>query len=122
MNLPHRPAEAFSPGEYLRDELEEREWTVTEFASIIDRPVQAVSEILNAKKSITPETSLSISEALGTSAELWLNLQSAYQLHQRRSATNRPTQSPVAARKQVMNPNVGPRLPRPTGTRTLDTR
>ncbi|MYD03607.1 MAG: HigA family addiction module antidote protein [Acidimicrobiia bacterium] len=44
-------------------------------------PVQAVSEILNAKKSITPDTALSLSEALGTSAELWLNLQTAYLLH-----------------------------------------
>ncbi len=43
--------------------------------------MQAVSEILNAKKSITPDTALSLSEALGTSAELWLNLQTAYLLH-----------------------------------------
>ncbi len=89
MTLPHTPAEAFPPGEYLRDELEERGWTVTEFASIIGRPVQTVSEILNAKKSITPATALPLSEALGTSAELWLNLQTAYQLHQRRSTTSR---------------------------------
>lgn len=28
-----------------------------------------------------PDTALSLSEALGTSAELWLNLQTAYLLH-----------------------------------------
>lgn len=49
------PAEVFPPGEYLRDELEERGWTVTEFAEIIGRPVQAVSEILNNKKEITTD-------------------------------------------------------------------
>lgn len=86
MTLPHTPAEAFTPGEYLRDELEERGWTVTEFADVIGWPIQAVSEILNAKKSITPDTALSLSEALGTSAELWLNLQTAHQLYQRRWA------------------------------------
>ncbi|MCY4622421.1 MAG: HigA family addiction module antitoxin [bacterium] len=101
MTLPQTPAEAFPPGEYLRDELEERGWTVTEFADIIGRPVQAVSEILNAKKSITPDTALSLSEALGTSPELWLNLQTAYQLHQRRSTTNRRVLSPVARRARL---------------------
>ena len=29
MTLTHTPAEAFPPGEYLHDELEERGWTVT---------------------------------------------------------------------------------------------
>ena len=36
--------------------MEERGWTVSEFAEIIGRPVQAVSEILNGKKEITTET------------------------------------------------------------------
>ena len=75
----HTPAEAFPPGEYLRDELVERGWTVTEFAEIIGRPVQAVSEIPQRQEAITPDTALSFSEALGTSAEMWLNLQTAYQ-------------------------------------------
>ncbi len=75
------PAEVFPPGEYLRDELDERGWTVAEFARRIDRPPQAVSEILNGKKAITAETARSFAEALGTTSELWLNLQSAYRLH-----------------------------------------
>lgn len=81
-------AEVFSPGEYLRDELEERGWTVPEFAVIIGQPVQTVSEILNAKHVITTVTARSLSEAFGTSAELWLNLQTAYQFYQRRLATD----------------------------------
>ena len=88
MTVTHTPAEAFPPGEYLRDELEERGWTVTEFAEIIGRPVEAVSETLDAERSVTPDTARSFSEALGTSAEVWLNLQTAYRLHQRRSATD----------------------------------
>ncbi len=88
MAVTHMPAEVFSPGEYLRDELEERGWTVPEFAVITGQPVQTVSEILNAKQVITTVTARSLSEALGTSAELWLNLQTAYQLYQRRLATD----------------------------------
>lgn len=79
------PAEAFPPGDYLREELAERGWAEGEFAEIIGRPVQAVSEILNGKKDITPETAVAIGAALGTSAELWVNLQAAYRLHQARS-------------------------------------
>ena len=47
------PAHAFPLGEYLRDELEERGCTVTEFSEIIGQPTQVVSEIVNAKKEIT---------------------------------------------------------------------
>lgn len=75
-------------------ELEERGWTVTEFSEIVGRPVEAVSELLDAEKSVMPDTALSFSEALGTSVGLWLNLQTAYRLHQRRSASDRGEPTP----------------------------
>jgi HTH-type transcriptional regulator/antitoxin HigA len=73
------PAAVFHPGEFLRDELDERGWAIAEFAEIIGRPVQAVPEIINGRPSITPETAAEVGHALGTSAALWLNLQTAYQ-------------------------------------------
>ncbi len=94
------PAEAFPPGEFLRDELANRGWAEGEFAEIIGRPVQAVSEILNGKKEITPETAVAIGAALGTSAELWLNLQAAYRLHQVRLAKTTAI-SPVQRRAKL---------------------
>lgn len=78
------PGEVFTPGDYLREELDERGWTATEFAEIIGRPLQAVSEILNGKKEITTETAIQIGQALGTSPELWLNLQMQHRLFQQR--------------------------------------
>lgn len=75
-----RPAEVFHPGEYLLDMLNERGWTQTEFAEIIGRPLQLVNGIVNKKKGITPETAHEIAAALGTSAKLWMNLDSAYNL------------------------------------------
>ena len=71
---------SFSPGEILRDELDARGWSYSEFAEILDRPVQAVSEILNDHKEITTDTALEIGSALGTGPELWLNLQTNYRL------------------------------------------
>ena len=97
-------AEAFPPGEYLRDELEERGWTVTEFAEILGRPVQAVSEILNGKKEITTNTALAIAEALATTPELWLNLQTNYRLfEQRLKVAHDAGLTPVARRARLRN-------------------
>ncbi len=76
-----KPAEVFPPGEFLRDELEARGWTQTDFAEIIGRPVALVSEIVNARRRITPATAKEIGAALGTSAIVWMNLDAAYQLH-----------------------------------------
>lgn len=74
------PAEVFPPGEFLADELEARGWTQVEFAEIIRRPTRLVNEIIAGKRSITPETAREFSAALGTSAQYWLNLETAYQL------------------------------------------
>lgn len=74
------PAQAFSPGEFLRDELEARGWNQTEFAEIIGRPPRVVNEIIAGKRGISPETAHEFAAALGTSAQLWMNLETAYQL------------------------------------------
>lgn len=82
----NRAAEIFPPGEFLRDELEARNWSQTEFAEIIGRPVRLVNEVIAGKKAITPETAIQFAASLGTSAELWLNLESQYQLSKVRQA------------------------------------
>lgn len=74
------PAEAFPPGEFLRDELEERGWTQEEFARVIGRPPRLISEVISGKRGITPETAIRFSAALGTSAQFWMNLETAYRL------------------------------------------
>ena len=73
-------AEAFHPGEFLLDELNERGWTQVEFAEIIGRPYQLVNEIIAGKKRITPETAKELGAALGTTAQFWMNLDTTYQL------------------------------------------
>ncbi|PDT69232.1 addiction module antidote protein, HigA family [Bradyrhizobium ottawaense] len=74
------PAEVFPPGEFLADELEARGWTQTEFAEIIGRPQKLVNDIINAKRGITPETAADFAAAFGTSAQFWMNLETAWQL------------------------------------------
>lgn len=76
------PAEAFPPGEFLRDELDERGWTQEEFATIIGRSPRMVSEIMGGKRGIAPNTAMLFSAALGTSAQFWMNLETSYRLYE----------------------------------------
>ena len=75
-----RPAEVFPPGEFLKEELEARGWTQTDLAEILGRSVRLVNEIIAGKRGITPETAEALGDAFETSAQVWLNLESAYQL------------------------------------------
>jgi HTH-type transcriptional regulator/antitoxin HigA len=79
MNM-RRPAEIFPPGDFIREELEARDWTQGDLAAILARPLQLVNEIVLGKRAITPETAQGLASAFNTSPELWLNLESAYQL------------------------------------------
>jgi len=75
------PAEIFPPGEFVREELETRRWTQADLAEFMGRPLRSINEIINCKKGITAETAIGLGKAFGTSAEYWLNLESAYRLH-----------------------------------------
>lgn len=73
-------AEAFPPGDFLAEELEARHWSQNDFAEILGRPAQFVSEIISGKKEITRESAAQIGAAFNQSPELWLNLQNSYLL------------------------------------------
>jgi len=75
-----RSTDVTAPGAVLQGMLDKRGWTQADFAAIVDRPLQAINEIITAKKSVTPETARAFSEALDTTAEYWLELESSYRL------------------------------------------
>lgn len=75
-----RSTEATAPGAVLQEILDKRGWTQADFATIIERPLQAINEIIAAKKSVTPETARAFAQALGTTPEYWLELESKYRL------------------------------------------
>lgn len=74
------PIDQVPVGELLGRELEARDWSQGDFAAVLDRPTQFVSEIVNGKKEITRESAAQIGAALGHTAEYWLNLQDQYLL------------------------------------------
>jgi len=79
-----RAARVPPPGRIIRRELDVRGWTQKDLAHIMDRPEQTISQIVNAKKRVTPETALQLAAAFGTSAELWMKLEANYELHEAR--------------------------------------
>lgn len=101
MNTPIA-AELFPAGEILADELDARGWTQADFAEVLGRPAQFVSEIISGKKEITRESAAQIGAALGTSAEFWLNLQDSYLLwKQSQDARTRENLNAVKTRAQL---------------------
>ncbi len=83
------PDLAIPPGEVLAEELAARGLTQSQLARQMGRPLQAVNEIVRGKKRITGETALQLAETLGTSADLWMRLESDYELNNARLARQR---------------------------------
>ncbi|QTA91842.1 Toxin-antitoxin system, antitoxin component [Desulfonema magnum] len=54
--------------------------TITGLAESLRVSRKAVSAIVNERKSVTPEMALRLSQAFGTTPDLWLNLQKKYDL------------------------------------------
>lgn len=71
---------AIHPGEILADELTELGLSASELARQINVPVNRVTQIINGQRGITGDTALRLGHWFRTSAEFWLNLQSAYEL------------------------------------------
>ena len=68
------------PGEILGDELKEIGFTAKKLASVIEVPPNRLYQILAGKRNLTADTALRLSRYFGTSADFWMNLQSAYEL------------------------------------------
>jgi len=69
-----------SPGEILREQLEELDMSANALAQALDVPTNRITGILNAERELTPDTALRLERYFGTSAKFWLNLQTTYAL------------------------------------------
>lgn len=50
-------------------------------AKELNTTFRTINEIINKKRSISPEMAIKLSRYFGTSEELWLNLQNQYDLY-----------------------------------------
>jgi antitoxin HigA-1 len=68
------------PGRILKRELAARELSANRLALSLRLPSGRITDILNGKRGISPETALRLARFFGNSARFWLNLQTAYEL------------------------------------------
>jgi|ERR1700677_2654553 addiction module HigA family antidote len=54
--------------------------SVTEVAEVLHVPANRIYQLLKGQRALTADTALRLSQWLGTSAEMWLNLQKLYEL------------------------------------------
>ena len=79
-----RPDYAIHPGEYLEEVLEARGVHKNEFALRCGLTAKTVSQIVNRRVAFSPEAAIQFEKVLGISADIWMGLLSAYQLHETR--------------------------------------
>ena len=75
------------PGEILREEfMTDYELTVSGLASALGVSRQSINELLRERRAVSPEMALRLAKFFGNSADFWLNLQRAVDLHQAKLA------------------------------------
>lgn len=83
------------PGEILLKEfLQPLGISQVELAAHIGVPVQRVNEIVRGRRGVSPESAWLLAQALGTTPEFWVNLQTAHDL-----AVQRPDRTIKRLRK-----------------------
>lgn len=83
-----------APGEILwREFLEPLGITQTAFAKRLGITQHRLNEIIRGRRAISTDTALRLSRVLGTTPDLWLNMQQAIDLY---DAMNSPTSKEIA--------------------------
>jgi antitoxin HigA-1 len=75
--------------------------TVTEAAKRLQVTRQTLNNVVNRKSGVSPEMAIRLSRAFGSTPEVWLGMQMAYDLAQLRSRGFAPDIPPVAAVRSV---------------------
>ena len=80
MNKKQTPFIATHPGELIKDELKERSMTQKQLSELTGIKPSVLSETINGKRSVSLSVAMALEKALGIPAEIWMNLQTQYDL------------------------------------------
>ena len=87
------------PGEILYEEfMQPLGISMNALARDLAVPPNRISEIVNGKRAVTADTALRLARYFGTGAELWLNLQTDYDLRMVRRERGRDIEARVRSR------------------------
>lgn len=68
------------PGEFIKEELEARNWRQEDLAEILGISLKSVNKLIMNKQAITIDTAKLLSKAFGQSPQYWINLDTNYRL------------------------------------------
>jgi antitoxin HigA-1 len=68
------------PGEALKSVLDDAHLSANAVALALRIPANRLTEIINGKRSISADTAMRLGRYFGTSAQMWMNMQSQYDL------------------------------------------
>jgi plasmid maintenance system antidote protein VapI len=71
----------FHPWKFIKEQIEKKWRSQTEFAKLIWLPISEVNDILNWRRNLSPKTALRIAVALQIPPEKLLKLQNLWDLH-----------------------------------------
>ena len=74
------PFEATHPGELIKDELEDRGMTQKQLAQEMGVAPSVLSETITGKRAVSLNMAVALEKALNIPAEIWMNLQTQYEL------------------------------------------
>jgi len=91
-----------TPGEILREEfMRPLGLSARQLAQALDVPVNRISQIVKGQRAITASTALRLARYFGTSPELWLNLQTHFELRRAAAAEGEAIQRDVQPRAEA---------------------
>ena len=109
------------PGEILREELEELGMSANALAGALGVPANRITAILNGQRGVTADTALRLSRYLGTTPQLWLNLQKTFELRVAEIDSAKDIQRRVQPRRIIQVPSHRPSLQVAEGETTYET-
>lgn len=87
------------PGDVLKEDfLKPLGLSQYALAKAIGVPQIRISEIVNGKRAITPDTALRLARYFGTSAEFWIGMQATYDLEVARDAVGAEIEAQINPR------------------------
>lgn len=91
--------EPIHPGEVLREDfLRPLKMSQYALAKALGISQMRISEIINGRRGITPDSALRLARYFGTSAEFWLGLQTTYDLERARDTLSERIEAEVSPR------------------------
>ena len=100
------PFVATHPGEMIKDELRERKLTQKQLALETGIKPSVLSETINGKRPVSKNVALALEQALGIPADIWMNLQTQYDLDSVRIAEGNNLRETVSVTIPVNDRNL----------------